>query len=256
MAFPFGRWVMIDRLPEEPILAFVYLDPHAGPSAKGGLESESRQLASMPSRTIRLSVQTTLRELTDDEIATRKLPAAPPWLATFGPQPTADAPWRNDPYLRDKFHPQFPDDLQVLVHDGDPRRMRRGPELCWVRVQRLDRAPTRQVNAAVEKSNTVYLGELLSSPHTLQSVKKGDRIKLLSVAGMPHPLHVHDDYLRERLEWQITPCDRCGASECFDPPSVMARVRFPDAPPDTVIQAFTSFCANLNCGGSQQLARL
>ncbi len=256
MVFPFGRWVMIDRLPEEPIVAFVYLDPHAGPSAKGGLESESRQLASMPLRTIRLSPQSALRELTDDELATRKLPAEPPWLATFGPQPTATAPWRDDPYLRGKFHPQFPDDLQVLVHDGDPRRMRRGPELCWVRVQRLDRAPTRQVTAAVEKSNTVYVGELLSSPHTLQSVNKGDRIKLLSVAGMAHPLHVNDDYLRERLEWQITPCDRCGASESFDPPSVMARVRFPDAPPATVIQAFTSFCANLNCGGSQQLARL
>ncbi len=33
----------------------------------------------------------------------------------------------------------------------------------------------------------------------------------------------------------------------------MARVRFPDAPEDSVIQAFTSFCANLNCGGVQQL---
>ena len=256
MAFPFGRWVMIDRLPEEPIVAFVYLDQHAGPSAKGGLESESRQLAAMPSRTIRLSPQTNLRELTDEEVAARKLPAAPSWLGTFGPQPTATAPWRSDPYLEGKFHAQFPDDIQVLVHDGDPRRMRRGPELCWVRVQRLDRAPTRQVTAAIEKSNTVYVGEQMNSPHTLQSVKKGDRIKLLSVAGMPHPLHVNDDYLRERLEWQITPCDKCGASECFDPPSVMARVRFPNAPADAVIEAFTSYCANPTCSGQQQLQRL
>lgn len=258
MAFPFGRWVMIDRLPEEPIVAFVYLDQHAGPSAKGGLESESRQLATMPSRTVRLSPQTNLRELTDDEITARKLPSQPSWLTSFGPQPTANAPWRTDPHLAGKFHPQFPDDIQVLVHDGDPRRMRRGPELCWVRVQRIDRAPTRPVTGAhgLEKSHFVYVGELLNGPHTLESVKKGDRIKLLSVAGMPHPLHVNDDYLRERLEWQITPCDKCGASECFDPPSVMARVRFPDAPADSEIQAFTSFCANPNCGGVQALKRL
>ena len=65
-------------------------------------------------------------------------------------------------------------------------------------------------------------------------MKKGDRIKLISVHGLPHPLHVTDDYLREREDWTITPCDRCGASECFDPPSVMARVRFPDVPPDQV----------------------
>lgn len=256
MAFPFGRWVMIERLPEEPIVAFVYLDQHAGPSAKGGLESEARQLAEMPSRTIRLSPQTVLRELTEEEVAARKLPAAPGWLAVYGAQPTVTAPWRTDPLLAGKFHPQFPDDIQVLVHDGDPRRTRRGPELCWVRMQRVDRAPTRQVTAAIDKSNTVYIGELLNNPHTLQSVKRGDRIKLLSVAGLTHPLHVTDDYLRERLEWQITPCDKCGASECFDPPSVMAKVRFPDAPPDTVIQAFTSYCANPRCSGQQQLQRL
>ena len=257
MAFPFGRWVMIERLPEEPIVAFVYLDQHAGPSAKGGLESEA-QLATMPSRTIRLSAQTQVRELTEDEVRARKLPAAPSWLASFGPQPAADAPWRNDPYLRGKFHAQFPDDIQVMVHDGDPRRMRRGPELCWVRVQRIDRAATRPVTAGhgIERSHFVYIGELLNTPHTLQSVKKGDRIKLLSVAGMPNALHVTDDYLRERLEWQITPCDKCGATECFDPPSVMATVRFPDAPKDSVIQAFTSFCANPNCSGQQQLKRL
>lgn len=241
MAFPFGRWVMIDRLPEEPIVAFVYLDQHAGPSAKGGLDSEA-QLATMPSRTVRLSPQTALRELTDDEVRSRKLPAKPAWLSSFGPQPTRDAPWRNDPHLAGKFHPQFPDDLQALVHDGDPRRMRRGPELCWVRIQRVE--------------NGVYIAALLNQPHTLQSVKKGDAIKLLSVAGMPHPLHVTEDYLRERRGWQITPCDRCGASECFDPPTVMAQVRFPNAAPGDQIQAFTSFCPNLNCGGSQQLMRL
>ena len=231
---------MIDRLPEEPIVAFVYLDAHAGPSAKGGLESEA-QLATMPSRTVRLAPATVLRELTDAEVAARKLPVPPPWLAHFGPQPDADAVWRRDPLLAPRFHAQFPDDVQVFVHDGDPRRTRRGPELCWVRLKRAD--------------GGVYLGELLNQPHTLTSVKRGDTLKVLAVPGMPHPLQVTDDYLRERGQWQITPCEKCGASECWDPPSVMARVRFPDAPPDAEIQAFTSFCANPTCSGVQQLSR-
>jgi hypothetical protein len=34
VAFPFGRWVMIDRFPEEPVIAFVYLDHGAGPSVR------------------------------------------------------------------------------------------------------------------------------------------------------------------------------------------------------------------------------
>src|SRR5437870_5758866 len=215
---------MIDRLPEEPIVAFVYLDAHAGPSAKGGLESES-QLATMPSRTVRLSAQTALRELTDAEVAARKLPVPPPWLEHYGPQPDAGSAWRRDPLLAKHFHPQFPDDLQVFVHDGDPRRTRRGPELCWVRLQRAD--------AGVG----VYLGELLNQPHTLTSVKRGETVKVMAVPGMPHPLQVTDEYLRERARWKITPCDKCGASECWDPPSVMAKVRFPDAPPDAVIEA-------------------
>ncbi len=253
MSYPFGSWVMIDRLPDEPIIAFVYLDPHAGPSAKGGLASE-RTLATMPSRTIRLSPQVVLRELTPEEIASHRLPARPDWLATFGPQPDPAAPWHRDALLVGKFNPQHPDDIQTFVHDGDPRRMRRGPELCWVRILRVDRAPTRQVASDYEPSRHVYIGELLNQPHTLESVKRGDRIKIISVHGLPHPLHVTDEYLQEREAWRITPCDKCGASECFDPPSVMARVRFPDAPKDQVITAFTSFCSH--CGGIQQLTHV
>ena len=253
MGFPYGRWVLIDRMPEEPIIGFVYLDAHAGPSAKGGLAGE-QTIATMPSRTVRLAPTMSIHELTDADVAARGLPAEPSWLSHYGPQPLVDAPWRHDPNIKGKFNPQFPDDIQALVHDGDPRRMRRGPELCWVRILRVDRAATRPVTAAVEKSHFVYVGELLNAPHTLTSVNRGDKLRLLSVPGMPHPLHVTDEYLVERLQWQITPCDKCGASECFDPPSVMARFRFPDAPPDSVIEAFTSFCSH--CGGVQQLNRL
>jgi hypothetical protein len=252
MAYPFGRWVMIDRFPEEPIIAFVYLDPHAGPSAKGGLASEA-QLATMPSRTVRLSAQSKLHELNAAEVHARKLPARPEWLAIYGKQPDPESPWHRDPLLAGKFHNDHPDDIQAFVHDGDPRRTRRGPELCWVRILRIDRAPTRRVIADYEPSRHVYVGELLNQPHSLDTVKRGDWLKLISVHGLPHLLHVTDEYLTEREGWTITPCDRCGASECFDPPSVMARVRFPDAPAGAQIQRFTSFCSH--CGGVQQLAR-
>lgn len=253
MAFPFGRWVMIDRFPEEPVIAFVYLDQRAGPSAKGGLASELG-FATMPSRTIRLTADTKITELSDSEVHARNLPTQPEWLGQYGKQPAAESAWHKDPLLAGKFHANHPDDIQTLVHDGDPRRTRRGPELIWVRILKIDRAPTRRVTATYEPSRHVYVGELLNQPHTLQSVKRGDRIKLISVHGLPHPLHATDDYLREREDWQITPCDKCGASECIDPPSVMASVRFPDASPDLEISKFTSFCPH--CGGIQLLSRI
>ena len=245
MSYPFGKWVRIERLPDEPVIAFVYLDPRAGPSAKGGLASE-RELATMPSRTVRLSAHTRLAELDDAELAARKLPAQPAWLAAFGPQPDPAAPWYRDPLLAGKFHPQHPDDIRAIVHDGDPRRTRRAPELCWVRILRVDAV-------ASAAGRNVYLGELLNAPHALTSVARGTRVKLMGVPGLPHPLQVTDAYLRERAAWTIAPCDRCGCTECFDPPSEVARFRSPDAPASAPAGSITATCAH--CGGAQVLAR-
>jgi hypothetical protein len=254
VSYPFGRWVFIDRLPDEPVIAFVYLDRHAGPSAKGGLASD-HNLATMPTRTVRLSTTMSIRPLAADDVALRRLPARPDWVVGYGPQPDPDSPWHHDPLLVGKFHPEFPDDVQTYVHDGDPRRTRVGPELCWVRLLKVERAPTRRLASTdVEPSRHVYLGDLLSTPHSLKTVKRGDRVKVISVHGLAHPLHVTDDYLREREEWTIAPCDRCGATEVFDPPSVMVKLRFPDAPPGSIIERFTTFCSL--CGGMQELSRV
>ena len=40
----------------------------------------------------------------------------------------------------------------------------------------------------VEPSRHVYIGELLNKPHSLRSVTRGDRLKLVSVHGIAHPL--------------------------------------------------------------------
>jgi hypothetical protein len=47
----------------------------------------------------------------------------------------SSSPWRADPNLAGQFHAEYPDDLQVLVHDGELRRTKIVPEACWVRVQ-------------------------------------------------------------------------------------------------------------------------
>ncbi|HEX8115225.1 MAG TPA: hypothetical protein VF516_46175 [Kofleriaceae bacterium] len=265
---PFGRWVWME-LPwelKERFLGYVYLDPEAGPSAKGGPESAS-QIAELPTYTVRLPMRLPMQLLTPEEITKRALPVIPAWLHHYGPQPDPEAAWRKDPDLKGRFHDSYPDDLQVLVHDGEPRRTSRQPELCWVRIVEAKEGPPRrfifmpQATSLSESefarkyrtNKIVYVGKLLNAPHALQSVRQGDTVRFFTGGGLEQPLQVTLEYLEERENWRIVPCNKCGMGECLDPPSVMAKLRFPDQPPDAVTTMFTSFCPR--CGGMQMLSR-
>jgi hypothetical protein len=143
--------------------------------------------------------------------------------------------WRNHPKLRGRFHPEHPDDVQVVVHDGGPRMTDRRPEAVWVRV--------------VGVEGDVFSGEVLNPPEQLTSVRRGDRIQFLVPASGEHPLMVRPKYLRERSAWVIHPCNKCGLSELFDAPSELIAKVFPDLPPGQIPQMFTAFCGQ--CGGAQ-----
>lgn len=147
---------------------------------------------------------------------------------------TSDS-WRDDPILRGRFHPDFPDDLQVIVHEGGPRLSQATPELMWVRV--------------LGREGPAYRGQLLNAPHNLSSLREGSSILFLAPAGAEHPLLASPKYLSERLSWKISPCDKCGLPELFDAPSDLIARIFPDIPPGSAMQGFTSFCPL--CGGVQ-----
>ena len=169
--------------------------------------------------------------------------------------------------MKGRFHDSFPDDLQVLVHDGEPRRTSHQPELCWVRMVEAEEGPLRrfifsaemttlserEFSTKYQTNGTVYVGKLLSAPHALQSVRQGDTVRFLAGGGLEHPLLVTLQYLEEREDWWIGPCPKCGMGECLDPPSVMTKLRFPDQPPGAEVKTFTSFCPR--CGGMQLLSR-
>ncbi len=96
-------------------------------------------------------------------------------------------PWRTDPLLRQGFHPQYPDDLQVIAHDGGPRLATTAPELVWVTV--------------VGKEDDGYRGKVLNQPQGLLSVKLGDEIQFQAVADQQYPFQVRKAYLNEREKW-------------------------------------------------------
>jgi hypothetical protein len=236
---PTGTWIQMN-LPGFPtFIGFTYVDPEAGLSAKGGPQDDS-DLAERPSMTLRLPMPgVASKALSREEIERLRLPKMPSWVEEFyGPQPepgTQWGIWRQHPSLRGRFHPGCPDDLQVVVHDGGPRMSEHRGELVWVRVTGVE--------------GEVFCARLLNQPHNLQSVRLGDTIQFLVPTGGKHPLMVTEKYLRERANWIVHPCRKCGLSELFDAPSDLISKIFPDIPADAELGMFTTFCPL--CGGVQ-----
>src|SRR4051812_32721851 len=107
--------------------------------------------------------------------------------------------WRSHPSLRGKLHPQHPDDLQVLIHDGGPRVTNRKPELVWVSITAFD--------------GVLFRGRVLNAPKQLQSVRQGQPIAFLTSNGTSHAVMVTEKYLGEKPQWRIHPCANCGFTE-------------------------------------------
>ena len=85
-------------------------------------------------------------------------------------------PLQNHPKLIGRFHPDYPNDIQVLVHDGGPRISSVSPELIWVTV--------------ISERNSIFRGRILNAPHNLKSVSQYDEISFLVPDGSPHPVLV------------------------------------------------------------------
>lgn len=145
------------------------------------------------------------------------------------------SPWKNDPQLAGRFHPDYPDDLQVLIHDGGPRVSKCRPELVWVRV--------------AAAANGVYSAKVLNQPAHLKTVKQADDIQFIVTPTCKHPILVTAKYLEERPQWTIHPCDTCGFAELFDAPSDLIRIVFPNLAAGSKMGMFTAFCPL--CGGAQ-----
>ncbi len=147
---------------------------------------------------------------------------------------------QSHPKLVGRFHPDYPNDLEVLIHDGGPRLSTKAPELVWVTV--------------LSEEDSIFRGRVLNTPHNLTSVTQNSEITFIVPNGSPHPVMVTPKYLSERSSWLIHPCDKCGMSEIFDAPSDFMKAVFPNTPEDAVLEGFTSKCPI--CGGFLALEHL
>jgi hypothetical protein len=148
--------------------------------------------------------------------------------------------WRSDPDLKDRFHPDYPDDLQVIVHDGSFRFTNTHPEVMWASiVARLEWTHN------TGETGYAYKAILLNKPHQLTSVQEHSEILLVAHKEYKLPIRVTHEYIAERDFYEITPCTNCGLPELFDPISKLAEKSFPgisDAKEPQQLLTFTSFC--------------
>lgn len=151
------------------------------------------------------------------------------------------ANWRRHPRLQGRFHPDFADDIQVVVHDGGPRRSSVRPEVVWVRI--------------TDGEGDLFTGTVLNQPAGVKSVSAGSSLRLKVPESGEFPLLVTEKYLLERPDWVISACDRCGLTELLDAPSDLIRVVFPSLSEEAQIglETFTASCGC--CGGVQVVRR-
>lgn len=99
--------------------------------------------------------------------------------------------WRRHEGLSERFHPEYPDDLEVLF--PDPRTGE--SELMWVST------------IAFDSTSGEYLGVLLNSPEIIPSLRAGDNVSFHIPDTAPYPVAVEvgDDYRRAGLPTMLPP---------------------------------------------------
>jgi len=144
--------------------------------------------------------------------------------------------WGSHPKLKGKFHEDFPNDLQVILHEGGPRITNKQPELIWVSIKR-----------ALDPN--LFEGTVLNTPQNLRHFKEGDLVQFIVPSSGDYPITTTTKYLAERNNWIIEACDQCQFNELFDAPSDLINVIFPNVEKEASIEGFSTFCGC--CGGTQ-----
>jgi hypothetical protein len=124
---PLSTWIQVGDQ-----VAYTYVDLERGPSAgwRDAAGVHVRRLHHAPAAMVVLG---------EEERAALALPVPPDWIDAYGPQPppgTMWGGWRSDPRFAGRFHPDYPDDLRVVV--GAIDRGQLFYEVVWVSLRRCD----------------------------------------------------------------------------------------------------------------------
>lgn len=155
------------------------------------------------------------------------------------------AVWHTDPAMAGRFHPDHPDDVQVLLHEGSFRFTPARPEVMWARL--IGRAT---IAGQGGRRMGAYRMELLSQPLELQTLAAHDHILAVCNSSYPYVIRVSETYLTERTDYEVWPCNQCGLPELFDNISALTAYAMGGsvAVAEQRVMMFTSACPL--CGGT------
>ena len=174
------------------------------------------------------SLSVSLRKLGRTEEAESALSAARRFAALYEDGP--GGPWQHDPTLAGRFHPSYPNDLEVRFYFAEQQTL----EKMWVRTTGLD----EPVGG--------YLGVLVNRPHTDGTgLRPGASVAYRAAPGMTDPIWV-TPAMRANLFGWLSLCDSCGFDMLLMPAEEVIQRQF-TLPPGTVMEAFSTRC--LACGG-------
>jgi len=222
-------------------LVYRYVDPSAGPSAKGCQvhgewpnADEIKRAIEMPDVTLRVAgIQVVT--LPPEQVRHWQLPEKPPWMRFFEP---VGGPWREDPALRGRFHEELEDDIEVLFVLLAHRTLER----MWVRLHGV--------------SDFGYRGRLLNTSHVEGSLESGSEVLVRlhrgAKDGEPALIWV-PPVAEENLRSWRSQCRECGFDLVLRSVDELAKQQFPGAPPGAVPEMFTRRC--LLCQGTMTVER-
>jgi hypothetical protein len=101
--------------------------------------------------------------------------------------------WRNHPKLAGRLQAERGDDVEVIIHDGQPSICGRPGEIAWVRIVGVD--------------GEVFRATVLNQPAQLESVAKDEEILFIVPSRGRYPIKARPSYLAERPTWRLLlPC--------------------------------------------------
>lgn len=168
-----------------------------------------------------------LRKLGRTDEAEAVLEEARRFAALYEDGPSG--PWQRDPALAGRFHPSYPNDLEVRFYFAEQQTL----EKMWVRT------------TGVDEEIGGYVAVLVNRPHTdATGLAPGASVAYRVAAGMPDPIWVTPAMRANLASWSSR-CERCGFDMLLLPAEDLIRRQF-ELPPGTVMEAFTTRC--LACG--------
>lgn len=143
--------------------------------------------------------------------------------------------WHDDVDLKGRFHPQHPDDLQVVVHEGSFRFTDTKPEVMWAHVvARLEW--THQSG----ENGYAYRAVLLNQPHQLKTLKQNDEILFVAKQSYKLPIRVTHEYIMQRAFYDIRLVTSVVCQNCLTPYLNCGKNPFPL--PRRLIKANRTLC--------------